>query len=126
MADRDYKREILEYIDKHGVVDKDSCASGDKGPDGDRGRSYTETVDLHGKTRREADIILDRVFSGAGEKGVKRVRIIHGRGFSSDDGPVLKVHVRSRLKKRYAPYIKKIKQESPEKGGSGVTVAVLN
>ncbi len=66
------------------------------------------------------------MFSEAKRSGVKKLRIIHGRGFSSDNGPVLKLHVRSRLENRYASRIKRIREAPPGQGGSGVTLAVLN
>ncbi len=126
MGNERYKKEILDYIERHGIVDKDASGSGSISSDEVGNRKKSRTVDLHGNTRREADIILDRVMSECRRKGIKRIRIIHGRGFSSENGPVLKTHVRSRLSRSYGSWIKRVKQAPPSQGGTGVTVVILN
>ncbi|WP_130537405.1 Smr/MutS family protein [Thiomicrorhabdus indica] len=57
-----------------------------------RSEFYLEaSLDLHGKTSEEAEIAIENFISQAISCGMKYVRIIHGKGYNSDnDFPVLK------------------------------------
>ncbi len=53
-----------------------------------------EQIDLHGYTVEEAKILLDRFLNRAYVRGLRCVRLIHGRGKNSPDNrPVLKENV---------------------------------
>lgn len=60
--------------------------------------AYQGHLDLHGLTRDEARVEVDRFIEGAFQAGKRCVLIIHGRGLNSKDQiPVLKNHVTSWL-----------------------------
>jgi len=43
-------------------------------------------LDLHGLTALEAEVALDNFLATAGEAGLKRVRVITGKGINSPEG----------------------------------------
>lgn len=75
-------------------------------------------VDLRGKTFDEAAIAVEKYLDDAYLSGLKSVRIIHGKGTGA-----LREKLRPHMKKMKV--VKKIKEASPEEGGSGVTVVEL-
>jgi DNA-nicking Smr family endonuclease len=57
------------------------------------------SLDLHGLTALEAEAMLDNFLAAASKTGLKRVRIITGKGINSPLGrPVLKPLAETRLK----------------------------
>jgi DNA-nicking Smr family endonuclease len=58
-------------------------------------------IDLHGYTKDEAAVVLDRLFR---ERAHTHVRIIIGRGTNSANGPVLPNFVRTYLEAHGARY----------------------
>ena len=77
-----------------------------------------DTLDLHPFQPREVKELLDDYLVMAHEKGIREVRIIHGKGSG-----VLRARVLSLLKKH--PLIMGVRQADASGGGWGATVAVL-
>ncbi len=77
-----------------------------------------DTLDLHPFQPREVKELLDDYLVMAHEKGIREVRIIHGKGSG-----VLRARVLSLLKKH--PLIMDVRQADASGGGWGATVAVL-
>ena len=75
-------------------------------------------LDLRGKSFEEAKVLTDKYLDDAYLSGLKSVRIIHGKGTGA-----LREKLRPYL--RSLMYVKKAKEETLEKGGSGVTVVEL-
>jgi DNA-nicking Smr family endonuclease len=63
--------------------------------------SVQDTLDLHGAVAEEAERLLDSFIKESLRKGIKCIKIIHGRGLSSPDEPVLKNMVIKLLSRRY-------------------------
>jgi DNA-nicking Smr family endonuclease len=79
-----------------------------------------EQVDLHGKTREEAIIIVQNFIKTSHAQGLRHILIITGRGqHSGSQGPVLKTSVIQWLKKKGHPYLKEFRDAPPRFGGSG-------
>ena len=64
-----------------------------------------EFLALHGLTLEEAETEVDSFIRGAIRKGLRCVRIIHGRGLRSVNGPVLKKALIFWLSRRYRKYV---------------------
>ena len=59
------------------------------------------SLDLHGLTALEAEAMLDNFLAAACEAGLKRVRVITGKGINSPSGrPVLKPLAENKLKNK--------------------------
>jgi DNA-nicking Smr family endonuclease len=81
-ADRDYRHDILRMLRE--------------------GRfSVQDTLDLHGYVLEEAEAEVERFMKEALNKGLRCVKIIHGRGLRSPCGPVLKEALLRWLSFRY-------------------------
>jgi DNA-nicking Smr family endonuclease len=81
-------------------------------------------LDLHGLTKLVAKHELVDFLHECGRRGVRSVRIIHGKGLGSKNRePVLKLHVRHWLTQRdeVLAYV----QARPVDGGSGAVVVLL-
>jgi len=52
--------------------------------------SVQDCLDLHGLFVGEAEAAIERFFKESLEKGLRCIKIIHGRGLRSQNGPVLK------------------------------------
>ncbi|MFP4418802.1 MAG: Smr/MutS family protein [Chitinivibrionales bacterium] len=129
MSDLEEKRreQILRYLDKHGVVDKDS------GLDAQRKnlkrfveknkRNYRITLDLHGKTQQQAESMIRGAVQRCRRQGINQLLIIHGRGHHSPgEGGVLKQLVRIMLSHELRPYIRSYAPARPKDGGAGATL----
>lgn len=55
-------------------------------------------VDVHGCKKLEARREIERLFERAAAKGVRRLRIVHGKGLHSEAAPVLASYVRELLR----------------------------
>ncbi|MBD3421010.1 MAG: hypothetical protein GF398_12895 [Chitinivibrionales bacterium] len=125
------QREILEYLDKHGVECKDAgnspqtprrsakAASGRRRP--------RITLDLHGATAEQAQrLILERI-DHAQQSGIKELLIIHGKGYHSleGEGPVLKTLVRQMTGGILRNIIRDWAPAGPREGGEGATIIRL-
>ncbi len=78
----------------------------------------TDELDLHGFFPEQVPEIMDEFLANAVELGLKRLRIIHGKGRSK-----LKFLVHQRLKAH--PKVKKFGDAPPQAGGWGATVVML-
>lgn len=71
-----------------------------------RGRfAVQDCIDLHGFTLTEAVNALQEFLAEARQRGFRCVKIIHGRGLRSPQGPVLKNAVISFLSSRYRKHV---------------------
>jgi DNA-nicking Smr family endonuclease len=81
-------------------------------------------IDLHGLTATEADAALRRFLGGARARGVRCVRIVHGKGQRSGErGAVLKSEVNALLEN--SPAVLAFVSASREDGGTGATWVLL-
>ena len=123
--------EILSFIDKYGVHDKDS--TGVKKPKRKKklfkkvGKRLRKVVDLHGMTQDEAVVTLRNSFLECKRRGIDSILIIHGVGNNSDpaEGPILKKTVRAMLKHELSADIRDFCKALPKDGGDGATVVWL-
>ena len=81
------------------------------------------TLDLHGYTSIEADGELRKFIAGAQARGIRAVRIVHGKGHGSEHGPVLKSKVDRWLRQSNA--VLAFCYAQPQSGGSGATDVLL-
>jgi len=81
-------------------------------------------LDLHGLFRAEAKIELVNFLFECKRRGIRCIRIIHGKGLGSKNRePVLKLHVRHWLMQREE--IMAFVQARPVDGGSGAVMVLL-
>jgi len=76
------------------------------------------TLDLHTFLPNEVHSLIPEYLNECRQKGIKRVRIIHGKGSGQ-----LRKGVQSLLKKM--PAIKMIMEAPPKEGGWGATIVYL-
>jgi DNA-nicking Smr family endonuclease len=67
--------------------------------------SVQDTLDIHGLILDEAEIEVDRFIRKSITKSLRCIKIIHGRGLRSPNGPVLKSAVVHWLSRRFRKYI---------------------
>jgi DNA-nicking Smr family endonuclease len=79
-------------------------------------RDYT---DLHGFTLDDADKEVERFIKESLRKGHQCIKIIHGRGLRSPDGPVLKKAVIQWLLTRYRKHLAAFASARQCDGGLG-------
>ena len=78
------------------------------------------TLDLHGKTKEEAIIMVQNFVMTSHQQRFRSLLIITGKGFhSGKEGPVLKHAVQSWLKRNGSPYIQNFYHAPSEHGGTG-------
>jgi DNA-nicking Smr family endonuclease len=82
-------------------------------------------LDLHGCTVLEAEEELDAFFQESFTKGLRCVKIIHGRGLRSVNGPVIKAGVLKRLSGRYRKHIIAYVSARQCDGGLGALYVLL-
>lgn len=81
-------------------------------------------LDLHGFTRDEARLALVAFIDSSGQRGMRCVRVIHGKGHSSrNQEPVLKTRIGSWLSQR--DDVLAFCQAAPADGGSGAVLVLL-
>jgi DNA-nicking Smr family endonuclease len=78
----------------------------------------TDTLDLHTFIPKEIPDLINDYLSVCVEKGIYRVRIIHGKGTG-----IMKARVRSILARH--PQVNHFKDAPPEAGGWGATLVGL-
>ncbi len=130
MSDLEKKRheQILRFLDKYGVVDKDSRTNEQqkrlKPFVEKRKRSYRLTLDLHGKTQEQAESMIRASIRRCRNRGINQLLIIHGQGLHSrsEEGGVLKNLVKMMLAHELRPYIRSYAPASPRDGGAGATL----
>jgi DNA-nicking Smr family endonuclease len=113
------------WLENNEVYDKDADAQKKSAPDRARLRNARpdDILDIHGLTKDEAWISLDRFFSNAKENGFKKLRVIHGKGNHSQKEAVLKNTVREYIEK--CPFAGESAHEKASAGGSGATWVLL-
>lgn len=122
-------KKILEYIEQHGIVDKDSVLSQKNRTKKVqiRKRAARITIDLHGMNSFEAQHKIRSSFMACRCKGIKEILIVHGRGFHSDpnEGPVLKNLVKDMLEHELKSEIHGFRTALARDGGEGATLVSL-
>lgn len=85
------------------------------------------TVDLHGQRQEKARDSVDRFLLDAHARGLRAVRIVHGRGLNSEDGqPVLKRSLKGWLTRgRATRLILAFCPAAPQDGGAGAVYVLL-
>lgn len=118
--------EILKFIAKHGIEDKDSKPSNNTNfkHSHKRRNQNDKILDLHGKRESEAEQIIRQAFINCKRDGIKKLHIIHGKGINSDpnDGPVLKNLVKALLINEFSNIVRQFYSAPKNRGGSGVTI----
>lgn len=125
--------EILEYVNRFGVYNKDSSVAPQKKKRGDASvyinkRAMEKRIDLHGMTVDEAENYVRRVIDEAKSVGITQLLIVHGRGLHSlGNGGVdiLRQRVRSLLSREYSHLVESFKYASGAEGGDGATRVFL-
>lgn len=131
MTDRpNNAEEILDYLDRHGVVDKDRLQSRDRRHTGSRRpRKRTagrEVLDLHGMVSDEARRRVRAAVNRCRRQGIAELLIVHGRGNNSGrEGPVLKNLVRRMLAVELRGRVRDFVGAPPRDGGAGATIVRL-
>jgi DNA-nicking Smr family endonuclease len=84
-------------------------------------------LDLHGMTREEARVAVDRFVAGARARGLRCVLLIHGRGLNSKDNvPVLKQLLNAWLRRgRLGRGVLAFATARPTDGGAGALYVLL-
>jgi DNA-nicking Smr family endonuclease len=125
-------KKILEYIDRHGVRDKDAVAQNQKQykksatqPSGKR--NFRKTLDLHGMTTNIALAALREAMDECAKRGIAELLVIHGYGLHSApaEGAVLKTAVRQYLEGKNDQNIRSFTTAAPKDGGEGATLVRL-
>ena len=90
-----------------------------------RGRVRIEAdLDLHGRIVSDAAAALDRFLGDSRRRGMRCVRIVHGKGFGSRDGlPIMKAHVDRWLRSRCE--VLAFCSAIPPDGGTGAVYVLL-
>jgi DNA-nicking Smr family endonuclease len=78
-----------------------------------------ETLDLHGKNRQEALMLVENYVHYGALHGLDSLLIVTGKGNRSQAGPVLKQTVEQWLVKQGQRYVKQVREAPPRWGGSG-------
>ena len=123
-------KKILEYIDRHGVRDKDALASTGKQQQRKSTtqrsgkRRFRKTLDLHGMTTGIAIAALREAMGECAERGIAELLVIHGYGLHSApaEGAVLKTAVRQYLEGKNDPRIRSFTMAALKDGGEGATL----
>jgi DNA-nicking Smr family endonuclease len=89
------------------------------------GFSVQDCIDLHGMTRNEAEEALNRFFSEAVRKRLFCIKVIHGRGLRSPQGPVLKEAFRGWLDGSFRKWVLAYATARGCDGGLGATYILL-
>src|SRR5687768_10154818 len=88
------------------------------------GAIVQDELDLHGSTTAEARALLVRFLDDACRRGLRYVRVIHGKGLRSDGGEgVLKTRVAGWLS--HHEDVLAISEAGPADGGSGAVLVLL-
>jgi len=86
---------MKQWILRYGVIDKDAQAEEAEKNQLAQDMEYVKympaeaTLDLHGMTREEAWVTLDRFIESCQKRKIRKVLIIHGKGNHSSENPVL-------------------------------------
>lgn len=128
MSDNDDNRnEILEYIERFGVAQKDQSekhSRAKKQTVSRRKRGSRVTLDLHGQRAEEAERTLRAAIHRCRETGTGELLVIHGYGRHSNpaEGPVLKNMVLALLDNDLHPLFRYYRAAPFKDGGDGATI----
>jgi len=84
-----------------------------------------EFLDLHGLTLQEAEAEVDTFIKSSVRKGLRCIKIIHGRGLRSTNGPVLKNALIFWLSRRYRKNVLSFVTARQCDGGLGAMYILL-
>jgi len=87
--------------------------------------SVQDSIDLHGMTLIEAEEALSYFFRQAIQKRLFCVKVIHGRGLRSPQGPVLKEALKKFLHRAFSKWILAYATAKHSDGGLGATYIIL-
>jgi DNA-nicking Smr family endonuclease len=87
--------------------------------------SVQDTIDLHGLTLAEAEESLSCFFRQAIQKRLFCIKVIHGRGLRSPQGPVLKEALKRFLHRSFSKWILAYATAKQCDGGLGATYIIL-
>lgn len=87
--------------------------------------SVQDSIDLHGMTLVEAEEALSCFFRQAIQKRLFCVKVIHGRGLRSPQGPVLKEALKRLLHRSFSKWILAYATARHCDGGLGATYIIL-
>lgn len=110
--------EYIEWVNKG--ARKDLCERIHRGD-----FSIQDYIDLHGMTRSEAELEVERFLKSAIIKGYRSVKIIHGRGLRSPRGPILKTALEKWLQGKFRKFVLAYVTSRDKDGGLGATYVIL-
>ncbi len=84
-----------------------------------------DTIDLHGMIREEAARVLAEFLANARRSGHRCVKIVHGRGLGSPNGPVIKQSVVAALSGRFRKQVIGFVTARQNDGGLGALYVLL-
>ncbi|MDR2731277.1 MAG: Smr/MutS family protein [Treponema sp.] len=118
---------IGNWADSNDVYDKDSVIY-TRNTNAQRRRMLRnakpdDILDIHGLSHDAAWIALENFISGAKEKNMSKLRIIHGKGNHSQDEAVLRKTVREFMEQ--CKFTGENGYEKPADGGNGATWVLL-
>ncbi len=87
--------------------------------------SVQDSLDIHGYTFEEAELEVERFIRESLMRGLRCIKIIHGRGLRSPDGPVLKKAVIQWLSRRFRKHVIAFVSARQCDGGLGALYALL-
>jgi len=87
--------------------------------------SVQDYIDLHGMTLREAEEAFHLFFQGALKRRLFCIKVIHGRGLRSPNGPVLKEALKIWLQGKLRKWILAYSSAKDCDGGLGATYIIL-
>jgi DNA-nicking Smr family endonuclease len=105
-VDQGYRDEIIQFLHEGKV-------------------SIQDCLDLHGAIIEEAELEVERFIKDSIRKGYKCIKIIHGRGLRSPNGPVLKEAVVKWLLSRFRKYVAAFVSARQCDGGLGAVYVLL-
>jgi DNA-nicking Smr family endonuclease len=131
MKKHDRTKEILQHLEKYGIIDKDSFGQHGNVSRKKNGRKTGPTerykLDLHGLTTMEAARSLRVTLDSCLQRGIREVLVIHGKGYHSDaeNGPVLKKLVWQMLENELSGIVRSFRPAMLKDGGDGATLVLL-
>ncbi|KJU85869.1 smr domain-containing protein, partial [Candidatus Magnetobacterium bavaricum] len=87
--------------------------------------SVQDFLDLHGCTLAEAELIISGFIKESIRKGYRCIKVIHGRGLRSPNGPVLKSALVKWLSGQMRKYIMAFATAPQYDGGLGALYILL-
>lgn len=88
--------------------------------------SVQDYIDLHGMTLREAEYAFTSFFKEALKRGLFCIKVIHGRGLRSPEGPVLKEALKRWLNRKFRKWVLAYSTAQDRDGGLGATYILLS